>query len=121
MANKPVPQDHKPKQDKVKAKAVETKKELGNPKREVEGYDVTHRGFTVFVHKEAFDDFELLDDFSNLDQRKTQIFPRLLRRLIGDDYKIAMDGLRDATTGRVPIELGVTYVNEVLEAVNPNG
>lgn len=117
MSNKPVPQDHKKKTED--AKSVKTTREIGG--REVDGFDVTHRGFTVFVQKEAFDDFEFLDDVANLESQKAQAFPTLLRRLVGTDFKVAMDGLRDKTTGRVPIETGVTYVQDVLKAVNPNG
>lgn len=117
MADKPVPQDHKTKAEK--AKSVAAKRDIDG--REVDGFEVTHRGFTVFVQKEAFDDFEFLDDISNLEKQKAQAFPALLRRLVGHDFKIAMDGLRDETTKRVAIEAGVTYVQDVLAAVNPNG
>lgn len=117
MANKPVPQDHKSKE--VKAKSTPAKREVNG--REVDGFEVEHLGFTVFVQKEAFDDFEFLDDIANLENQKAQSFPSLLRRLVGPDFKIAMDGLRDKTTGRVKIETGVKYVQDVLAAVNPNG
>lgn len=117
MANKPAPQDHKKKQDTPKSVAV--KRTIGD--REVDGFEVTHRGFTVFVEKEAFNDFEFLEDLANIENRKAQVFPRLLRRLIGDDYQIVMDGLRDKDTGRVSIEAGITYANDIIEAVNPNG
>lgn len=116
MASKPVPQDHKQKEEK--AKAVAGTREIGG--REVEGFEVTAHGFTVFAHKEALDDFEVLDAVAKLDARKVTAFPDVLRRIIGDDFKVAMDGLRDQETGRVSIEKGVRYVQDVMGAISPN-
>lgn len=111
------PQDHKTKQEKPKA--VETTFEVGG--REVAGWEVTHRGFTVRVPREAFDDFEFLDELANIQDKRAQRVPAMLRRLVGDDWQVAMDGLRDKTTGRVPIQAGMDYVMELIQAVNPNG
>ena len=120
MANKPIPQDHKPKAEKAeKADVVATTRTIND--REVEGFEVTHRGFTVFAQKEALDDFEVLDAIAKLDNRKVHAFPDVLRRVVGEDFRIVMNVLRDPVTGRVSIESGVTYVHEMLGAINPNG
>lgn len=111
------PQDHKPKTEK--AKAVEAKFEIDG--REVDGWEVTHRGFTVKVPREAFNDFELLDDMASVQDMKPARIPALLRRIVGNDFRIVMDGLRDKTTGRVDITAATVYVKELMEAVYPNG
>lgn len=116
--SKPVPQDHK--QKEVKPKVTKTSREVGG--REVDGFEVDHLGATVFVSREAFDDFEFLDDIAHLENQKAQRLPMLLRRMLDDkDFKAVMGALRDKTTGRVSISLGMKYVQEVLQAVNPNG
>lgn len=111
-----VPQDRKPKEET--AESVEATRMVGD--RELEGHDVTYRGITVFVPREALDDFELLEDISNLDQQKAYAMPSLLRRLIGDDFRKVMDGLRDKTTGRVAMEDGSEFVGQILGAINPS-
>lgn len=112
------PQDHKPKAAK---KAVEDIK-VDLDGREVDAFKVTVDGVTVRILREAFDDFELLDDMGQLERKKAQRVPSILRRMIlPEDFETAMNALRDETTGRVPIEAGTKFVFEVMSAVNPNG
>ena len=82
---------------------------------------VTVRGLEITVAGEVLDDFELLDDLGALDQGQGQRLPSILRRIVGDEtFGLAMDVLRDETSGRVSVEEGARFVNEVLEAVSPN-
>lgn len=111
------PQDHKQKAEKPKV--VDATVKVGD--RETEGWEITHRGFTVRIPREAFDDFELLDEMAAIQDMKPPRLPSLLRRLVGDDFKVAMDGLRDDATGRVQIASATEYMLEIMQAVNPNG
>lgn len=116
--SKPVPQDHK--QKEVKPKVTKTTRDIAG--RDVEGFEVEHCGVTVFVNREAFDDFEFLDDIANLENQKAQRMPMMLRRLVDDrDFRAIMDALRDRETGRPSIKAGTDYIQAVLRAVNPNG
>lgn len=109
-AERPAPQDHKPKAEKPTVKKVEG------------GKEVTFKGITVTVDDEALDDFELLDDLRALDEdQNASRLPVVLRRLVGKDgYKTVMDGLRDEKTGRVSGEAGGEFVAEILGALAPN-
>lgn len=79
------------------------------------------RGLSISVSGEVLDDFELLDDLDALDQGNGTRLPSVLRRLIGvENFKGAMEILRDPETGRVSVESGAEFVSEVLKAVAPN-
>lgn len=79
----------------------------------------TVRGVTVTVSKDAFDDFELLDDLNALENGSPQRLPSVLRRLVGDQWGKVMDGLR-GDNGRVSAEDGAGFVGELMEVLNPN-
>ena len=69
----------------------------------------------------ALDDFELLDDLNALEQREDGTrLPSILRRLLGDQWRPAMDAIRDKETGRVSVEAGGEFVSTLLGALNPN-
>jgi hypothetical protein len=79
------------------------------------------RGKTWVVPADALDDFELLDDLNALEQRADATrLPSVLRRLLGDQWRDAMDVLRDKDTGRVSVEAGAEFVMELMGALNPN-
>lgn len=81
----------------------------------------TVRGVDFTVPRDALDDFELLDDLNALDQRGDATrLPSILRRLLGDQWRAAMDLLRDERTGRISIESGGQFVSELMEELNPN-
>ena len=81
---------------------------------------VTVRGAQFDVPADALDDFELLDDLSELENGQAQRLPGVLKRLIGpDQFRKAMDLLR-GESGRVSTEDGAKFVSEILEAVAPN-
>ena len=81
----------------------------------------TVRGVEWSVPADALDDFELLDDLNALDQKGDATrLPAVLRRLLGDQWRDAMDVLRDEGTGRVSVEAGAEFVMELMGALNPN-
>lgn len=99
------PEDHKPKADEPKTKSRV----------------VTVQGHEFEVAAEALDDFELLDDLAQLDSEGgIARMPSILRRLLGSQAKTALDQLRDPSTGRVSIDAGTSFVNELMETLNPN-
>lgn len=122
------PADHQPKQVKPKVKAVDGGKEItftDIPARDRDGkttvVDEKPLPLTVRVLDEALDDFELLDDMRALDvDGNSTKMPAMLRRMVGDDYKLVMESLRDQTTGRVTITAVNAWINRLLEALNPN-
>ena len=76
---------------------------------------------SVTVEFDALDDFELLDDLRAIDvDRNASRMPALLRRLVGDDYQLVMDSLRDQESGRVRIEPAQVWLRALMEALNPN-
>lgn len=105
------PQDHLPKTEKPKVEVVDG------------GRKVTLKGVTITVPDEAIDDFELVEELSRVQfgsKSDKGWMPSILRRLVGDDgYKTVMDGLR-AENGRVPVQAGFEYIQELFKALNPN-
>lgn len=98
------PQDRKPKQ----ADLPET-------------MTATVRGTEWTVSVDALDDFELVDAFLQLQEGEDVTrLPFILRRLLGDQWKQAMDTLRSEDTGRVSIEDGAKFAGELMEALSPN-
>lgn len=78
-------------------------------------------GHTWTVDAEALDDFELLDDLAALqhDEDVTRI-PSALRRLLGkDDYRRALEALRD-DKGKVRVEPAADFMMALIEALDPN-
>ena len=99
-----VPQDRKPKDE---------------PKPETLTAYV--RGREWSVPADALDDFELLDDLNALEQKGDATrLPAVLRRLLGEQWRDAMDVMRNTETGRVSIEAGSEFVMDVMGALNPN-
>ncbi len=85
--------------------------------------EATVRGVRIVVPIEVLDDFELLDDLSELTRRRdARTLPPLLRRLVPDDTTRGqlLDLARDKETGRVTIEMGADLVGEIFEGINPN-
>lgn len=105
------PQDHQEKTVKPKIETVDG------------GRKVTLRGVTVTVPDEALDDFELVEELSRVQfgsKEDKGRMPSILRRLIGDDgYATVMNGLR-AENGRVPVQAGFEFIQELFGALNPN-
>lgn len=102
------PQDHKPKAAEVEkaARVLEI------------------RGVSYTLDEDALDDFELLGDLRSLDSGGTEAalsMPRILKAFLGaDQYRTALDSIRDKDTGRVGIEAGAGFVGDLLKAISPN-
>lgn len=101
------PQDHKTKDDD----------KIADVEVEVDGITLTIRG-------EVWDDFELIDALAEADSGTTaggMRLPAVLRMILGQEqFLAAMNHLRDAETGRVPIEKAKDFIVGIFEAVNPN-
>lgn len=109
------PADHlEPKASKPKVSDVEGGKKVTWPD-----------GFSVLILIEAINDFELLDEMSqmqSLGERGSVKLPSVLRRTLGDDQMApVMDRLRDPQTKRVTIQAGVGFFQDLFGALNPNG
>lgn len=111
------PQDHQAKAPKVEN--VEVTIGAGDDARVLPARRVTINGTTVTVANEALDDFELLDDLSQLEDGKASRLPSVARRLFGDDYRSILDELR-GPNGRVQIERATEFIRDVFGALNPN-
>lgn len=95
------------------------RKPKDEPKPETLTAHVRGRDWTVPA--DALDDFELLDDLNALEQRgDVTRLPSVLRRLLGDQWRDAMEALRDESTGRVTVEAGSEFVMALMGALNPN-
>lgn len=105
------PQDRKPKEQKPKVTKTD------------EGWTVVHDGVTVHVPTDALNDFELLDDLSQLqadESRNAHRMPSLLRRLVGKDGYTAVTERYRAENGRVPIQEPVQFIADLFGALDPN-
>lgn len=100
------PQDHKKKSANPKVVTAE------NGKR------VTISGKSVTVTNDALDDWELLEDLSDLQNGKGQRITSIAKRMFGDDYKPALEQFR-GTNGRVKASEFTKFVQEVVFALNP--
>lgn len=107
------PQDRKP-------------KAAAKPKPEVERTDdsitVTHRGVTIRLDAEAFNDFELVEAIEGLGRGDESKLPTLLRSVAGDQYEAVKKLCRDSKSGRVLLRGPGSveeFLVEVMEAANP--
>lgn len=81
---------------------------------------VVVRGLSLNVPADAKDDFELLDDLAAFQNEKDgSRLPRILRKLVGDQFTEVMDSLR-GENGRVSVKDGFDFVKELIGALNPN-
>ena len=109
----------KPKKIPAGVKVPQDRKPKDEPKPETLTAAVKGREWSV--PSDALDDFELLDDLNALEQRgDVTRLPSVLRRLLGEQWRDAMDVMRDETTGRVSVEAGSEFVMELMGALNPN-
>ena len=99
MSDVKKPQDRKPKKSDVRV--------------------VTISGVKVSVAADVLDDFELLDDLSSLQDGNGSRLPAILKRLVGDDYKRVLDGLR-SDSGRVSVTSASEFITELFKEIAPN-
>lgn len=104
-----IPDGAKKPQDKKPPKVAET-----------EDFRVELHGREWVVSRDALDDFELLDDISELDKGNVTKMTSIAHRLLGDQWSDVMEVLRDKDTNRVSVEAGAEFVGDLLTALNPN-
>lgn len=106
------------------AKRPQDRKPKAAPKPQPKDGEIAIKvdGVDLVVQEDALDDFELLDDMSQLEVNQNAArLASVLRRLLGpDQFRVVMDHLRDDKTNRVSIDKGGDFVMAVLEAVNPS-
>lgn len=99
-------------EDKKAASTVKAQADGATIVAEVEGREWT-------ISQDALDDFELLDDLAELENGNAVRLPSALKRLLGaEQYREAMAVLRNEQ-GRVTVEAGGKFVQDVLTSVNP--
>jgi len=104
-----VPKDAKKPEDR------KPKAETGGDKK------ITVRGAEFTVPADALDDFELLDDLTMLQEEEDGTrLPFILRRLVGDQRKRALDLVRDPDTGRVTNQAAAEFIGEFIQELDPN-
>lgn len=95
---------------------------MGAPKRAARGRTVTVDGITVTVAIDPSDDWEfataslVIADPDATQLERSNAVMRQVKLLLGDDYKRAMDELRDARGGRLPIADVTSFANRVMAA-----
>ena len=95
---------------------------MGAPKRAASGRTVTVDGITVTVAIDPSDDWEfataslVLSDPDATPLEKSNAVMKQVKLLLGDDYKRAMDELRDARGGKLPIADVTSFANRVMAA-----
>lgn len=99
------PQDRKPKKSTVET--VEG------------GKKVTHAGKTIFIADDAIDDWELLDDLSEVQNGNGSRVVSVAKRLFGDEYKKVIEQFRN-DNGRVKATEFSKFVQEVFILLNPS-
>ena len=91
-------------------------------KRAAKGRTVTVDGITVTVAIDPSDDWEfataslVIADPDATPLEKSNAVMTQVRLLLGDDYKRAMDELRKARGGRLPIADVTSFANRVMAA-----
>lgn len=79
-------------------------------------------GFEFEIDDTILDDMTLLDDLVEVDSGNIMKFPGLLIKLLGKEQKDALyEALRDAETGRVPVEPMTDALIEMIEQAGAEG
>lgn len=97
------------------------KKPADHQPKATDQYDVDVDGKKWTVAKAALDDFELLDDLGEIESGNGARMPSALKRLLGrEQYRDALEHLRDPKTGVVGVEAGSDFVRAIFEGL-PQG
>ena len=80
---------------------------------------VTVEGVTVSVDVDALDDFELLDDLSQMQDGNGARVTSAFRRMFGDDSSRILDELREES-GRVRLSRASKFMMSVMQGLAPN-
>lgn len=94
---------------------TEEKKIVPEPKQRT----ITVDGIQVHVDGTLNDDLEVLDWMNELNDGNVFHLPKLLRRLVGDDYTRVLDHLRDSQ-GIVRQKTAIEFVLDLFKAASPN-
>lgn len=76
-------------------------------------------GITVSVTAESLDDFELLDDFSQMQNGNSARVTSAFKRMFGDDAPRILDELREES-GRVRLTTASKFMMSVMKELAPN-
>lgn len=114
-AQRPPVHDHKPKAKKSGKKKAATAKAIAKG----ESIEVEHNGKVWTIDGAALNDFELLEDLDAVDSGNYGRLPKVLRRMLGDEYQKLLDTLRD-DKGIVRVEDGAEFFYAVIRQGNPN-
>lgn len=77
------------------------------------------QGISLTLDPNVFDDFELLDTFNEIQEGNALKTPEMLRKILGDQYSMVLDQLRDPVSGRVPASAVAPFMQELMEALAP--
>lgn len=97
-------------------KAAPKKPQDRKPKKAV---GATVDGITVSVTAESLDDFELLDDFSQMQSGNGARVTSAFNRMFGDDAPRILDELREES-GRVRLTTASKFMMSVMQELAPN-
>lgn len=124
------PEDRKPKADvdpeETEAERIQALADTAVTVEVEGGTKVTMCGFTVLIPEGARDDFELLAEVGQMDQKMARgrkmaaiaHFPAIMRALAGDDgYRTVLNEMR-GDNGRVAVLPAVDYVTALLLVLN---
>lgn len=81
---------------------------------------VTVRDIDLTIDLDVLDDFELLDMLASLEDGNALQAPRILRRVLGEEYADAKKALRDRETGRIKGDVAVEFIRDLFTALDPN-
>lgn len=101
----------------AEAKKTAPKKPQDRKRKQSEGTIVD--GITVTVTPESLDDFELLDDFSQMQNGNGARVTSAFHRMFGDDASRILDELRE-DSGRVKLTRASQFMMAVMKELAPN-
>lgn len=75
----------------------------------------TKSGFGFEISRENFDDYELFEYISEVDE-KPQIAPKIVAKLLGNEQKNALLNHVRLDTGRVPIDAVIDELKDIMNS-----
>lgn len=85
--------------------------------REGEGkIEVTALGITVEIAENAFDDFDVIEDFGKMQDGDIFVFPKLVKSLFGDDFARIRKHLQNEE-GKLTVTKATEFFTEVIKEV----
>lgn len=102
--------------DLADAKTKEEKIETIRAAEGDEKIDVEVMGITVSVSSNAFDDFDIIEDFGKLQDGNIFVFPKLVRHLFRDDFARIRKHLEDGE-GKLTVTKATEFFTGVIQAV----